>query len=484
VLTRALGNTAVETFTYNDRLHVTNISATLSATTLMNLSYNYGTTINTGRVLSRTDAIQPEHTAAYTYDGLYRLQQVAEPGNTWSIAWTFDNWGNRLTQTPTGLATTRAGTQTLGYTNNRLNTYSYDLAGNQTTDGSHTYGFNAENQMVSMDGGAATYAYDGEDRRMKRTVGSETTYYFYGPGGILCEFSTSNAISSATAASSSDKTYYHTTDKLGSAVLVINSAGTVIENNRTLPYGEMWIPENAPSTNDKKFTTYLRDAESNLDYAMARYYASRMGRFISADPSDSAEEHDPQTWNLYTYVNNDPINFTDPTGLVRCGDIPVGPTGGTLSSNFNARGEFNALARFLWNEQRNYRGADTGREHGLMAQAVMNRVDLVAGRVAVQGERGTGFWGNGGFEGSPYIRGNGGSVIGTWHRATELIGSVGNGSFYDILHYASNYGAGRYSMDSNGNLTSSSASGVLNRDIGDTTRRNGNNTYAFPAVGR
>jgi hypothetical protein len=49
-----------------------------------------------------------------------------------------------------------------------------------------------------MDGGAAVYAYDGEGRRMKKTVGSETTYFFYGPGGLLCEYSTSNALSSAT----------------------------------------------------------------------------------------------------------------------------------------------------------------------------------------------------------------------------------------------------------------------------------------------
>jgi hypothetical protein len=72
-----------------------------------------------------------------------------------------------------------------------------------------------------MDGGAAVYAYDGEGRRMKKTVvltggGTETSYYFYGPGGLLCEFSTSNAISTATAASANDRRTYRTSDKLGS----------------------------------------------------------------------------------------------------------------------------------------------------------------------------------------------------------------------------------------------------------------------------
>ena len=110
---------------------------------------------------------------------------------------------------------------------------------------------------------------------MKKTVGSETTYYFYGPGGLLCEYMTTNT--GVTAASSTDKTHYHTSDKLGSAVLVINATGLVIENNRTLPYGEAWQVESTPSTNDKKFTTYQRDAESGLDYAMNRYYRTQTG---------------------------------------------------------------------------------------------------------------------------------------------------------------------------------------------------------------
>src|SRR5688572_29500687 len=115
-----------------------------------------------------------------------------------------------------------------------------------------------------MNGGAATYAYDGEGRRMKKYTSTETTYTFYGPGGILCEFTTSNT--GATAASSSDKTIYRTSEKTGTSVLLFNTSGVVIENNRTLPYGESWLSDVA-SANDKKFTTYDRDKESGLDYA-------------------------------------------------------------------------------------------------------------------------------------------------------------------------------------------------------------------------
>ena len=65
-----------------------------------------------------------------------------------------------------------------------------------------------------------------------------------------------------------------------------------------------------------------RDAESGLDYFGARYYASSMGRFSSPDPSglSFANMADPQSLNLYAYVQNNPLVFVDPTGLSKdCG---------------------------------------------------------------------------------------------------------------------------------------------------------------------
>lgn len=74
-------------------------------------------------------------------------------------------------------------------------------------------------------------------------------------------------------------------------------------------------------TNRKKFTGYERDTETGLDFAQARYFSSSQGRFTSPD-SFLGTLANPQTLNRYTYVVNNPLNSTDPTG-----HLPVSATG-------------------------------------------------------------------------------------------------------------------------------------------------------------
>jgi RHS repeat-associated protein len=65
-----------------------------------------------------------------------------------------------------------------------------------------------------------------------------------------------------------------------------------------------------------KFTGKERDTESGLDYFGARYYSSNMGRWMSPDPSNwGVDFYNPQTWNHYSYVGNNPLSNTDPNGL-------------------------------------------------------------------------------------------------------------------------------------------------------------------------
>jgi RHS repeat-associated protein len=102
--------------------------------------------------------------------------------------------------------------------------------------------------------------------------------------------------------------YYHQ-DHLSNR-LVTDSAGNTLEQMGHFPFGDPWYNV----TNDKLyFTSYERDAESGNDYAMARYYVWRIGRFNSLDPLAGSTK-DPQSLNHYTYAANDPISNTDPSG--------------------------------------------------------------------------------------------------------------------------------------------------------------------------
>ncbi len=67
----------------------------------------------------------------------------------------------------------------------------------------------------------------------------------------------------------------------------------------------------------QKFTGYERDEETNLDFAQAMMHNYNHGRFTSPDPLiASAISENPQTWNRYSYVVNNPLNLIDPSGMI------------------------------------------------------------------------------------------------------------------------------------------------------------------------
>jgi RHS repeat-associated protein len=64
------------------------------------------------------------------------------------------------------------------------------------------------------------------------------------------------------------------------------------------------------------FTGQEHDAETEFDFFQARYLSAAQQRFLSPDPFNAgADPLNPQSWNAYAYVNNNPLNATDPTGL-------------------------------------------------------------------------------------------------------------------------------------------------------------------------
>lgn len=130
----------------------------------------------------------------------------------------------------------------------------------------------------------------------------------------------------------------------------------------------------------QKFTGQERDTQTDgtltgLDYFQARYYSPVQGRFTSADPGNAgADPSDPQTWNGYAYVDNNPMANVDPDGLGFWSDLAgfigsilgggggVGNIGGTLGGCGGPLGNCGSLGGGPWSEQSGLGGVqDPGR---------------------------------------------------------------------------------------------------------------------------
>jgi RHS repeat-associated protein len=343
-----------ENFTYDsNRLQLTSQVATrVGGPTggLMNLTYNYqaqagqmgaGTTVgNAGQLMSISGTINgTTETANYTYDDLGRLVTSSQTSNGARAQrrFAYDRWGNRTQvydATSGGtLIQNTAWYQDGGVTTNRLavvsdssvgyREYTYDAAGNVTNDLVHTYQYDAENRLVSVDGGAtATYSYDHQNRRIKKTIGSTVTHYVWQGSQVLAEHNGSTGVvlsdsihlgSRMIAKVSGGATQYFLSDRL-SERLVLDGYGNVIGRQGHLPFGEDLAES---GTQDRHhFTSYERDAESGTDYGVNRMYSPTTGRFGQADPYEATGYMiDPQSWNRYSYTANEPVNRLDPSGL-------------------------------------------------------------------------------------------------------------------------------------------------------------------------
>src|SRR5215831_18525025 len=281
VLSATYGNGVTGAFTYNDHLQVSRITYTgagaTAGQTLLDLTYAYGTN-NNSQLASITDGRGAAYNEQFSYDALGRLTN-AQTGNltganTWCLNWSYDRYGNRLSQSGCG------GTLTVGQPNlsvsgttNHITTtgYSYDANGNLTADPNHIYAYDADNRMVTVDAGRASphsYGYDGNRVRVTK---DSTSYVYsgtkviaeYSGGSLQREYVYSGGRLLATVVGTT--TTYHHHDHLSNRVET-DATGAVIRGFGELPFGETWYET---GTADKwKFTSYERDSETALDYAI------------------------------------------------------------------------------------------------------------------------------------------------------------------------------------------------------------------------
>ncbi len=318
-----------------------------TAGSILDLKYDFALGgKDNGNVLGITNNIAAYSTRSttYTYDDLNRLTGASTAGTdcsvisgtsipkNWGATFTVDPWSNLTTAT-----VTKCSAFPLSVTannKNQLTGFGYDAAGNMTQNGSATYTYNAESQMVTAAGVA--YTYDGLGYRVKKS--SSTEYWGAGPmlesdgnGNLQREFIFANSRRIARRDISTGAVHYFIDDHLGSTSDLVSSTGTVENRYEFAPYGGEWDYSTTVSNQNYKFTGKERDSETGLDNFGARYYSSSMGRFMTPDWHDEpaavpyASFGDPQTLNLYGYVENQPLNKADDDGHGPPGDWSFGP---------------------------------------------------------------------------------------------------------------------------------------------------------------
>jgi RHS repeat-associated protein len=147
-------------------------------------------------------------------------------------------------------------------------------------------------------------------------------FVYDGSGKMVAEYSTQQSANPTVS--------YLTTDHLGTPRVITDKNGNVISRRDMMPFGEDLYAGVGSRTGDtgqkysssqddirQKFTGYPKDKETNLDFAEARYYNNLHGRFTAVDPLlASGKNMNPQTFNRYAYVGNNPLIRIDPNGLV------------------------------------------------------------------------------------------------------------------------------------------------------------------------
>src|SRR5687767_3311325 len=217
------------------------------------------------------------------------------------------------------------------------NTMAYDQSGNMTTltnsSGITTFDWDTRNRLKRIAGAAGNnnFTYDVFGRREKKIINGEVIPYLYDgfnpiqersvttvranilAGLEIDEFLTRTDVQSAT-------TSYVLLDALGSAIALVDTAGTILTQYTYEPFGRT-LATGASTTNPFQYTNRENDG-SELYYYRARYYHAGLQRFISEDPIGFAAG-DP---NLFAYAYNSPTNFRDPSGNF----VPVAALAGAL----------------------------------------------------------------------------------------------------------------------------------------------------------
>jgi RHS repeat-associated protein len=316
------GNGTTATLTYNAaRGWLDSLRVAAGSAQLQNLAYNRD-------AAGKITAVQsPVASASWTYgyDALGRLTSAARSAAP-AVAQTFsyDKLGNMLSNSRVGLYTYpppgAPRPHAVAFAGDL--SFTYDAAGNMLTGNGRTYEWDAASRLVKVTKGTdvTTFRYDGENGRLKQTRnGAATVYigdsYEVGPDGVPVKYFRlgETLIGKKVGA----QRFWLHTDHLDSIAAVTDQSGAEVRRDQYLAYG---APFESAGTHPESFGyTGQRADGTGLLYLNARYYDPEIGRFLSPDtetPGDILV-----ALNRYAYANNDPLNFTDPSGHWSLGKI-------------------------------------------------------------------------------------------------------------------------------------------------------------------
>lgn len=280
---------------------------------------------------------------SFAYDHVQRLIQATVNGVERNYE--YDLYGNRQ-KCRQDVGTAMEG-DCQGYSidpgNNHIIGATYDPngTGNVIVLGTHTYKYDAFNMMVSRQGGEPQeFIYTANDERIATySTGSRTWRWtvrddrhkvlreFTSSGGTngtasfrwVKDFIWRDTMLLATLQQEGAVTtrYHYHLDHQGTPRRITDYDDNRVGFRDYFAFGPEKDSKPEPSFTRIRYTGHERDLAGNplgtLDYMHARYYNPELGRFLSIDPV-LGDPKSPQSWNRYTYVSNNPINATDPTG--------------------------------------------------------------------------------------------------------------------------------------------------------------------------
>ena len=264
----------------------------------------------------------------YTYDDLDRLLTASVPAGE---SFAYDTIGNMTSKAGTtldyGTTAPKHAVKSHGST-----TYTYDANGSMTARGTQTIKYDPEQRPILVQDGTSFHraAYDGDGVRRKRDDSNGTVHYLGGyerklaagsssPEAVTKYYSASfGAMSRPVAFRRAGTLHWVGSDHLAGTIRVLDSSFTALDGMRYRPYGEARDTGSSLNT-DRKFTGQTEDEAAGLYWYASRAYDPAIGRFVSPDPIVPTPGN-PQALNRYSYVYNNPLRYTDPSGYDPLGE--------------------------------------------------------------------------------------------------------------------------------------------------------------------